>query len=163
MSALSPEGDKPSKCSTCHKNHSGKCQKTRNAAVMQGADKICPVCNKPAHKYKTKSGAEGISKRIKDCPRFKAASDDQKQEMVKKLKVKNPVCSKCLSWSHRAEACNWKSNCSKCNKVHINDLCSLKRFFSCSVSSRNNSCLMSLQDIPVHNSSTKAHVMFDNR
>ena len=98
--ALSAEGDKPTKCSTCQKTHSGKFQKTRNAAVMQGADKISPVCNKPAHKYKTKSGAEGISKRIKDCPGFKAASDNQKQEMVKKLKVKNPACSKCSSWSH---------------------------------------------------------------
>ena len=66
----------------CQKSHPGKCQKTKTTAVVLGADKICPVFSKQAHKYKTKSGAEGISKRIKDCPGFKAATDDQKQEMV---------------------------------------------------------------------------------
>ena len=96
-SALSGGADKPQKCSTCHKSHPGKCQKTKTTAVVQGADKICPVCSKQAHKYKTKSGAEGILKRIKDCPGFKAAMDDQKQEMVKKIKIKNPVCRKCSS------------------------------------------------------------------
>ena len=75
----------------CHKSHPGKCQKTKTTAVVQGADKICPVCSKQAHKYKTKLGAEGISKRIKDCPGFKAATDDQKQEMVKKIKIKKTV------------------------------------------------------------------------
>ena len=94
--ALTAEGDKP-KCSSCHKSHSGKCNKIKNAAVIQGGDKIGSICNKPAHKYKTRSGAEAISKRIKDCPGFKTALDNQKQEMVKKLKVKNPLCSKCSS------------------------------------------------------------------
>ena len=60
MSALYSASDKPNKCSMCHKNHSGQCQKIRNAAVVQGADKMCPVCNKAAYKYKAKSGAEGI-------------------------------------------------------------------------------------------------------
>merc|ERR1712030_7211 len=32
----------------------------------------------------------------------------------------------------------------------------------CSLSSGNNCCLMSLQDVPVHNSTIKARVMFDN-
>ena len=70
----------------CHKSHPGKCQKTKTTAVVPGADNICPVCSKQAHKYKTMSGAEGILKRIKDCPGFKAATDKQKQEMVKKIK-----------------------------------------------------------------------------
>ena len=96
-SALSWATDKPQKCSTCHKSHPGKCLKTKTTAVVQGADKTSPVCSKQAHKYKTKSGAEGISKRIKDCPGFKAATDDQKQEMVRKIKIKNPVCGKCSS------------------------------------------------------------------
>ena len=96
-SALSGGVDKPQKSSTCHKSHPGKCQKTKTTAVVQGADKIFPVCNKKAHKYKTKLGAEGILKRIKDCPGFKAAMDDQKQEMVKKVKINNPVCSKSSS------------------------------------------------------------------
>ena len=93
-SALSGGADKPQKCSTCHKSHPGKCQKTKTTAVVQGADKICPVCSKPAHKYKTKSGAEEISKMVKDCSGFKASTDEHKQEMVKKIKNKNPVCSK---------------------------------------------------------------------
>ena len=127
--ALTAENKKP-KCPSCNKSHPGKCNKAKNAAVVQGGDKTCPVCNKPAHKYKTKTGAEGTSKRIKDCPGFKAASDDQKQEMIKKIKVKNPVCSKSLSWSHKGEDCNWKTNCPKCNEVHINNMCTLKKFFS---------------------------------
>ena len=94
--ALTAESDKP-KFSSCNKSHSGKYNKTKIAAVVLGGDKICPVCNKPAHKYKTRTGAEAISKRIKNCPGFKTASDNQTQEMVKKLKVKNPVCSKCSS------------------------------------------------------------------
>ena len=67
---------------------------------------MCPVCNKTSHKYKIKTGQEGISKRVKDCPDFKSATDNKKQEMVKKLKAKYPVCSKCLGWSHKTEACN---------------------------------------------------------
>ena len=42
--ALTAKSDKP-KCSSCHKSHSGKCNKIKNATVVQGADKICPVCN----------------------------------------------------------------------------------------------------------------------
>ena len=80
--ALTAKSDKP-KCSSCHKSHSGKCNKFKNPAVVQGADKTCPVCNKPAHKYKTRTGAETILKRIKDCPGFKTALEDQKQKMVK--------------------------------------------------------------------------------
>ena len=82
--ALSGGGDKLQKCSMCNRSHSGSCQKIRTAAVIQGTKESCPVCNKQAHKYRTKSRAEGISKRIKDCPGFKAATEDQKQEMVKK-------------------------------------------------------------------------------
>ena len=62
--ALSGATDKPQKCTICHKSHSGKCQKTKATAVVQSADKICPVCSKQAHKYKTKSDVEGILKRI---------------------------------------------------------------------------------------------------
>ena len=154
--------NKKQKCPSCTKSYPGKCNKAKNTAVVQGGDKTCPVCNKSAHKYRTKTRAEGIWKRIKDCPGFKAALDDQKQEMIKKIKVKNPVCSKCSSWSHKGEDCNWKTNCPKCNEVHINDMCTLKKFFSCSVSAKSNACYMSLQDIPVHNSNNKARVMFDN-
>ena len=80
--ALYGTTDKPQRCFMCHENLPGKCLKTKTTAVVQGADKTCLVCSKQAHKYKTKSGAEGISKRIKDCPGFKAATDDQKQEIV---------------------------------------------------------------------------------
>ena len=59
-SALSGATDKPQKCTTCHKNYPGKCQKTKTTAVVQGADKTCPVCSKHAHKYKTKLGVQGI-------------------------------------------------------------------------------------------------------
>ena len=52
-SALSGGADKPQKCSTCHKSHPGNCQKTKTKAVVQSADKICLVCSKQAHKYKT--------------------------------------------------------------------------------------------------------------
>ena len=45
-SALSAATDKPQKCSMCHKSHPGKCQNTKTTAVVQGADKICPVCSK---------------------------------------------------------------------------------------------------------------------
>merc|ERR1711867_111493 len=40
-------------------------------------------------------------------------------------------------------------------------LCLLKKFFTCSLSTKG-SCMMSLQDIPVKNSSMKARTMFDN-
>ena len=74
-SGLSGGADKPQKCSTCHKSHSGNYQKTKTRAVIQGADKICPVCNESAHTYTMRNGGQGISKRIKDCPGFKAATD----------------------------------------------------------------------------------------
>ena len=66
MTNKSINSDKSQNCSLCHKSHSGKCQRTKTTAVIQGNDKICPVCNKQAHKYKTKSGTEGFSKQIKD-------------------------------------------------------------------------------------------------
>ena len=89
MSALSGETGDKSKCSFCHKSHYGACNKPKNAAALnQGSENLCPVCNKSAHKYKTKTGADGISKCVKNCPAFKAANDDQKQEMVKKLMSK---------------------------------------------------------------------------
>merc|ERR1711867_387912 len=40
-------------------------------------------------------------------------------------------------------------------------LCLLKKFFTCSLSTKG-SCMMSLQDIPVKNSSMKARTLFDN-
>ena len=110
--ALTAENEKQ-KCSSCKKWHPGKYNKAKTTAAVQGGDKTCLACNKSAHKYRIKSGAEGISKRIKDCPGFQAASDDQKQEMIKKIKSKNPVCSKCLSWSHKSEDYRWKTNCPK--------------------------------------------------
>ena len=159
MSALSGEGDK-SKCSSCHKIHSGKCNKTRNTAVVsQNGDKKCPVCDKDAHLYKTKNGQEAISKRVKDCPGFKEANNDQKKEMVRKLKIKHPLCAKCSSWYHKSQDCTWKSNCTKCGEIHLNDLCSLKKFFTCYLSTKG-ACMMSLQDIPVRNSLIKARIMF---
>ena len=121
-----------------------------------------PVCNKSTHKYKTTAGAEGISKRIKDCTGVKSANDDKKQDMIKKLKVKLPVCMKCSNWSYKSDVVNWRQNCIESNEVHINDLCNQKKFFSCSLSHNKLSCLTSLQDIPIKNSSIKACLMFDN-
>ena len=103
--ALTAESKKQ-KCSSCNKSHSGKCNKAKTTAAVQGGGKVCLACNKEAHKYRTKSGAEGTSKRIKDCPVFPVASDDQKQEIIKKIKVKNPVYKKCLSRSHKGEDCH---------------------------------------------------------
>ena len=100
--ALSAEGDK-SKCSFCHKSHPGKCNKVKTSAVAQGAEKTvktCPVCGGQPHKYKMKSGSEGISKRVKDCQGFKSTTDAQEQEMIKKLKQSHPICGKCSSWAH---------------------------------------------------------------
>ena len=114
-----------------------------------------------AHFYKTRNGQEAVSKRIKDCPGFKEVIDDQKKDMVKKIKIKHPVCDKCSSWAHKSQDCTWKSACTKCGDVHLNDLCLLKRFFSCSLSTKG-SCMMSLQDVPIKNSSIKARTMFDN-
>merc|ERR1711895_188186 len=151
MSALSGEREK-SKCSLCHKIHSGKCNKKNTTLVSQNSDKKCPVCDKDAHLYKTKNGQETISKRVKDCPGFKEANDDQKKEMVKKLKTKYPLCAKCSGWYHKSQDCTWKANCTKCGETHLNDLCSLKKFFTCSLST-NGSYMMPLQDIPVKNSS----------
>ena len=160
MSALSGEGEK-TKCSSCHKIHSGKCNKKNTALVSQNNDKKCPVCDKDAHHYKTKNGQEAISKRVKDCPGFKEANDDQKKEMVKKLKSKYPLCTKCSGWSHKSQDCTWKLNCSRCGENHLNDLCLLKKYFSCFLSSKG-LCMMSLQDVPIKNSSIKARTMFDN-
>merc|ERR1712240_479920 len=70
--ALSTDSEKQ-KCSFCNKLHSGKCSKAKTMAAVQGSGKTCLSCNKEAHKYRTKSGVEGIAKRIKDCPIFQAA------------------------------------------------------------------------------------------
>ena len=67
--ALTAENEKQ-KCSSCNKSHSGKCNKAKTTAVVQGGGKVCLACNKEACKYRNKSGAEGISKRIKNCPAF---------------------------------------------------------------------------------------------
>merc|ERR1712082_56804 len=88
MSALSGEGDK-SKCSLCHKIHSGKCSKKNTALVSQNSSKKCPVYDKDAHLYKTKNGQEAVSKRVKDCPGFKEANDDKKKDIVRKIKIKH--------------------------------------------------------------------------
>ena len=161
MSSLSGEGERP-KCSSCHKSHTGKCNKSRNAAIVsQNSDKRCPVCEKDAHLYKNRNGQEAVSKTVKDCPGFKEANDYQKRDMVRKIKNKYPVCDKCSSWAHKSQDCTWKSACSKCGDVHLNDLCSIKRFFSCSLSTKG-SCMMSLQDVPIRNTSIKARTMFDN-
>ena len=99
---------KKQKCSSCNKlhssrdfcrlrYHSGMCSKTKTTAAVQGTGKTCLSCNKEAHKFKAKSGADRFTKRIKDCPFFQAATEDQKQEIVKRIKTKGPICSKCLS------------------------------------------------------------------
>merc|ERR1712082_258868 len=160
MSALSGEGEK-SKCSLCHKIHSGKCNKKNTALVSQSGDKKCPVCDNDSHLYKTKNGQEAISKQVKDCPGFKEANDDEKRDMVRKIKNKYTVCDKCSSWAHKSQDCTWKSACLKCGDVHLNDLCLIKRFFSCSLSTKG-SCMTSLQDVPIRNTSIKARTMFDN-
>ena len=55
---------------------------------------MCPVFEKIYHKYKTKTGQEGISKHIRDCLGFKAVNDKEKEEMAKKVRVKRPVFDK---------------------------------------------------------------------
>ena len=100
--------EKAQKCSTCNRSHPGKRNKAKITAVVQSAektDKACPVCGDPAHKYKMRSGSEGTSRRIKDCPAFKSATDQQKQELIKKIKQSHPVCSKFSSWGHQDELC----------------------------------------------------------
>ena len=78
MSALTTDKGDKTKCPTCKKTHSGKCLKANNtAAVNHPNEKVCPVCEKGAHKYKNKAGQEKISKRVKDCPSFKAAGEDK--------------------------------------------------------------------------------------
>ena len=149
--ALTAEGDKL-RCSSCHKSHTGKCIKVKTSAVAQGAEKLaktCPVCGGQAHKYKMKNGSEGISNRVKDCQGFKSATDSEKHKMVKKLKQSHPICGKCSSWAHRKELCTWKGLCSKCNQVHLHNMCTLKKYFSCLASEGSNNCYLSLQDIPV--------------
>ena len=103
-SALTAESKKQ-KCSSCYKSLSGKCNKAKTTAAVQGGGKVCLACNKEAHKYRNKSGAEGITKRIKDCPVFQAASEDQKQDIIKKIKAKGPICSKCSSWTNKSKDC----------------------------------------------------------
>ena len=49
--ALSGGANKLQKCSTCHNLRPGNYQWTRNAAIVQSADKICPVSNKSTHTY----------------------------------------------------------------------------------------------------------------
>ena len=41
-------------------------------------------------------------------------------------------------------------------------MCDIKKYFSCSMSARSNSCLMSLQDIPLHKSRSLAQLIFNN-
>ena len=81
MPALSGEMGDKLKCSLCHRTHSEKCNKPKNAtALNKGSEKFCSVFKKSAPKYKTKARAEGISKRVKDCPGFKSASNDEKNK-----------------------------------------------------------------------------------
>ena len=147
MSALTGERER-SKCSLCHKSHSGNCNKPKNSAALKQGENLCPVCEEGAHMYQTKAGKEGILKQVKDCPSFKVANDDEKETLIKKVKTKHPVCAKCLSWYHKSQDCTWKSSCTKCGEVHINDLCLLKKFFTCPLSTKG-SCMMSLQDVQV--------------
>ena len=159
ISALSGgEGDK-SKCPTCRKYHTGQCNKV-TAAVSNR--ETCPACEEASHKYKTKTGKEATSKRVKDCPGFKAADEEEKEEMVKKIKTNHPVCTKCSSWSHSTEDCTWKLACEKCGEIHLNDLCNLKKFFTCTLSRNQGSSLMCLQDVNMRDSSVNARTLFDN-
>ena len=78
------QGDKP-KCQTCNKSHPEKCLNIINSAPVNKTEgKICPVYEEGMHKYKNKAGEEKISKRVKDCPSFKAAGEEQKQALIKK-------------------------------------------------------------------------------
>ena len=90
------------------------------------------------------------------------SSKQQRRIISRRIKTKGPICSKCSSRTPKSEACRWNKNCSKCNEVHIHDMCNIKKYFSCSMSARSNSCLMSLQDIPLNKSRSLARVMFDN-
>lgn len=59
MSVLSTNKGEKSKCTSCNKVHYGKCVKVKNIAAVNKSDKkICPICKKGAHKYKTKAGEE---------------------------------------------------------------------------------------------------------
>ena len=101
---LSGDREVKTKCSSCNKPHSGKCTKPKNAAAQhQGGIKLCPVCEKSAHNYKTKAGGEGISKHVKGCPAFKLTSDDKRHDMVKKVKSKLPICLQDRSLQMEAE------------------------------------------------------------
>ena len=162
--ALGLDAEKP-KCPSCNKNHSGKCNRVKTSAAVQSSDKAtktCPVCAGQPHKYKLKDGKEAVSKRVRDCPAFKSATEDVKQGMVKKLKSTHPVCSKCSSWTHNETQCTWWGQCTKYSQVHINEMCLLKKVFSCATSQGNNSCSLSIQDIPVAGYNYPACCLFDN-
>ena len=120
--ALSAEGDKLHKCSSCHKTHSGRCQKPKNAAVInQGADKTCTVCDETAHKYKNKSGVEGISKCIKDCPGF---------IFYRKSKEAPSCCfSYCTGIKLDARSCHF--SCCTGKKLKAHSCCSCHSCRSC--------------------------------
>ena len=55
----------------------------------------CPVCQKLAHKFKTRGGKERMSSRIIYCPAFKDGNNEHKKDLVKVVKAKHPVCEKC--------------------------------------------------------------------
>ena len=162
--ALGQDAEKP-KCPSCNKNHSGKCNRVKTSAAVQSSDKAtktCPVCAGQPHKYKLKDGKEAVSKRVRDCPAFKSAAEDVKQGMVKKLKSTHPVCSKCSSWTHNESQCTWRGQCTKCSQVHINEMCLLKKVISYATSQGNNTCSLSIQDIPVAGYNYPARCLFNN-
>ena len=84
ITALSEDKGDKIKCLTCNKLHSGQCTKVKNTAALNGNKKLCPVCDKSAHKSKNKARGKAISKHVKDCLAFKSAIDNQKQAMIKR-------------------------------------------------------------------------------
>ena len=67
---------------------------------------MCPISEEVSYKYKTMTGQDRISKCIREFPGFKAAEDDHKKDVIKKVKSKHPVYIKCSSWSDDTQDCN---------------------------------------------------------
>lgn len=63
MSALSTDKEEMKKCTSCNKVHSRECLKVKNATALNQS-KLCSICKKAVHKYKTKASGEGILKII---------------------------------------------------------------------------------------------------
>ena len=149
----------------CRNTHGGVCNKAKAVAVAKLASssavsssssasstsstaskKSCRVCKLHAHTYKRKDGSTGLANKVSMCPKFRNASDKEKQDIIKTVEAEHKHCIICFYIGHNMAKCNHAVHCSQ---NYSSDACEFQAFFSCSVRAASIGGGMSLQDIPI--------------